>query len=72
MRKQLRVCDRGAVGLDGLVWRKSSRSSDQGDMCVELAVVTGAVAIRDSQDSRCKVILHRESFSRFAYAIKNS
>jgi hypothetical protein len=57
--------------LAGVFWRKSSRSSEQGDMCVELAVVTGAVAIRDSQDpDGPKLILDRKTFSRFAGALK--
>ncbi|WP_431911176.1 DUF397 domain-containing protein [Micromonospora carbonacea] len=30
-------------------WRKSSRSGDEG-ACVEMAVVPGAVAVRDSKD----------------------
>ena len=36
--------------LVGAVWRKSSRSNDQG-LCVEVAInLTGVVGIRDSKD----------------------
>lgn len=34
----------------GLKWRKSSRSSDTGTNCVEVAFVPDAVAVRDSKD----------------------
>ncbi|MFI0370513.1 DUF397 domain-containing protein [Actinomadura sp. 1N219] len=33
-----------------LTWRKSSRSSSDGDMCVELAGLEASIAIRDSKD----------------------
>ncbi|RBQ19988.1 DUF397 domain-containing protein [Spongiactinospora rosea] len=31
-------------------WRKSTRSSGTGDDCVEVALLPGAVAVRDSKD----------------------
>lgn len=34
---------------DGLRWRKSTRSATNG-ACVEIAELTGAVAVRDSKD----------------------
>jgi hypothetical protein len=40
---------RSAVELTGAAWRKSSRSGDQG-ACVEMAPVSGVVAVRDSTD----------------------
>jgi hypothetical protein len=54
-------------------WRKSSRSGEQGDMCVELAVVADIVAIRDSKaPDGPKLLLSRRAFSRFADALKNA
>ncbi|MFD0856980.1 DUF397 domain-containing protein [Actinomadura adrarensis] len=32
------------------VWRKSRRSSPQGDACVEVARFPGAIGVRDSRD----------------------
>ncbi|NKZ02669.1 DUF397 domain-containing protein [Actinomadura latina] len=39
-----------------LAWRKSSRSSSDGDQCVELAKVEHGVAIRDSKDPQGPVL----------------
>ena len=36
------------LDLSGACWRKSSRSTDKAN-CVEVAVTTGAVAVRDSK-----------------------
>jgi hypothetical protein len=36
------------LDLSGARWRKSSRSTDKAN-CVEVAVTTGAVAVRDSK-----------------------
>ncbi|MEV1076086.1 DUF397 domain-containing protein [Micromonospora parva] len=39
--------------LSGAVWRKSTRSGDNGGDCVEVATnFPGVVAVRDSKDSR--------------------
>ncbi|WP_328653732.1 DUF397 domain-containing protein [Micromonospora sp. NBC_00330] len=38
--------------LTGAVWRKSTRSGDNGGNCVEVATnLPGTVAVRDSKDS---------------------
>ncbi|MEV1320399.1 DUF397 domain-containing protein [Micromonospora arborensis] len=38
--------------LTGAVWRKSTRSGDNGGDCVEVAMnLSGVVAVRDSKDS---------------------
>jgi Domain of unknown function (DUF397) len=36
------------LGLSGARWRKGSRGTDKAN-CVEVAVTTGAVAVRDSK-----------------------
>ncbi|GAA4187812.1 hypothetical protein GCM10022252_22040 [Streptosporangium oxazolinicum] len=39
------------MDLSAAVWRKSSRSSDNGGQCVEVATnLPNAVAVRDSKD----------------------
>ncbi|WP_433517240.1 DUF397 domain-containing protein [Nonomuraea sp. CA-143628] len=39
------------MDLSTAVWRKSSRSSDNGGQCVEVATnLPGVVAVRDSKD----------------------
>ncbi|MDL4774982.1 MULTISPECIES: DUF397 domain-containing protein [Thermomonosporaceae] len=60
------------MDLSKAAWRKASHSSDQGDVCVELASVRGTVAIRDSQDPNGpKILVNRQDFQRFASAIKS-
>jgi Domain of unknown function (DUF397) len=40
----------GPIDLSGAVWRKSTRSSSDGQNCVEVAAnLTGIVAVRDSR-----------------------
>lgn len=40
-----------AASLDGASWRKSSYSGGEGD-CVEIAVLLGGLAIRDSKNPK--------------------
>ncbi|WP_395109869.1 DUF397 domain-containing protein [Actinomadura sp. SCN-SB] len=59
--------------MDKAVWRKVSRSHDDGDQCVEVASFAKVVAIRDSKDPNGpKLMLSRQSFQRFACDLKNA
>ena len=52
-------------------WRKSSRSSEQGDQCVEIAVIDGMIAVRDSKNpSRELLIFDRITWRSFATSLK--
>jgi hypothetical protein len=60
------------MDLSGSVWRKSSRSSELGDNCVEVAGFLNVVAFRDSKDpDGPKVVVSRADFRWFAEAIKS-
>lgn len=39
-----------AVNLTGALWRKSTRSGNNGGVCVEVASLHHVVAVRDSKD----------------------
>ncbi|MDL4774983.1 MULTISPECIES: DUF397 domain-containing protein [Thermomonosporaceae] len=68
-RHPKRTCE---LDLNNTRWRKSSRSSDQGDQCVEVASTSGAMAVRDSKDAEGPILFidHRD-FQRLASAIKS-
>ncbi|GAA0591419.1 DUF397 domain-containing protein [Actinomadura livida] len=54
-----------------VTWRKSSRSSEAGDNCVELADLGEAVGIRDSKDpAGAKLTLRRDEFARLLAILK--
>ncbi|MEO3828293.1 DUF397 domain-containing protein [Actinomadura sp. B10D3] len=53
-------------------WRKSSRSNESGDNCVEVADGTLMVVFRDSKDpDGPKVVMSRNEFQKFTSVIKN-
>lgn len=53
------------------VWRKSSKSTNQGGECVEVAAFTGAVGVRDSKNPEAgHLTLSRESFATLVQHIK--
>lgn len=52
-------------------WRKSSHSTAQGGDCVEIAGLSGIVAIRDSKNpDGCTLNLDRAAFSRFTRTLR--
>ena len=54
-----------------VTWRKSSRSSEAGDNCVELADLGEAVGIRDSKDpAGAKFTLRRDEFAILVAILK--
>ncbi|TDD52261.1 DUF397 domain-containing protein [Saccharopolyspora elongata] len=53
------------------VWRKSSRSNGSGGVCVEVAFVSGATAVRDSKDpSGPALVFDARSFDGFLGKVK--
>ncbi|GLZ05181.1 hypothetical protein Acsp03_26470 [Actinomadura sp. NBRC 104412] len=57
--------------LGKVVWRKASRSHEDGDQCVEVASIAHVVAVRDSKDPKGpKRVLSRQNFSRLADVLK--
>lgn len=52
-------------------WRKASRSTSNGGNCVEVASVSGVIAVRDSKDpAGPKLVMDRTRFRRLAEALK--
>ena len=61
------------MDLNKAVWRRASRSTAEGDNCVELASLPWDVVVRDSKDpSGPKLIIGRKAFRDFAKVLKNS
>lgn len=57
--------------LTGAVWRKSTRSGGNSDMCVEVAYVEDVVAVRDSKDPQGPALqFTREAFGNFVAGIR--
>ncbi|WP_141587375.1 DUF397 domain-containing protein [Actinomadura sp. WMMA1423] len=49
--------------LNGLVWRKPSRSNESGDACVEFASASGVVMVRDGKDpDGARLVVSRAGF----------
>jgi hypothetical protein len=61
------------TNLDGAVWRKSTRSSNSGGQCVEVAGnLPGVVAIRDSKDpDGPALVVHPTAFRAFTDTVKS-
>ncbi|MFA1548449.1 DUF397 domain-containing protein [Actinomadura chokoriensis] len=61
------------MDLSNAVWRKASRSTAEGDNCVEIAGTSQAVAFRDSKDpDGPKLIIGPSEFRRFVGVLKHS
>jgi hypothetical protein len=57
--------------MSATVWRKAARSNDQGGLCVQVAGMPGAVAMRDSKDPEGpRLVVSREAFRAFAASLK--
>ncbi|TDD80787.1 DUF397 domain-containing protein [Actinomadura rubrisoli] len=55
------------------VWRKASRSHDDGDACIEVAAILDVVVVRDSKDPEGpRLVLEREDFQRVIKVIKRA
>lgn len=53
------------------VWRKSTKSTNQGGECVEVAALTHAVGVRDSKNPQGEhLTLTQESFATLLRRIK--
>ncbi|WP_089310158.1 DUF397 domain-containing protein [Actinomadura mexicana] len=54
-----------------VVWRKASRSKEDGSNCIELAEFSGIVAIRDSKDpGGPQISVSRNDFRGLAEVLK--
>lgn len=56
-----------------IVWRKASRSKEDGSNCIEMAEFPGAVVIRDSKDpDGPKIFVSRDDFQYLVEVLKSS
>lgn len=61
------------VNLTNATWRKASRSTSNGGQCVEVARVSGTVAIRDSKDPHGpKLLITPQALRHLARTIKDA
>jgi hypothetical protein len=61
------------MDLSGALWRKATRSTNNGGQCVEVAGLPGGVAVRDSKDpDGPKLLFRRDAFRTFADQVKRS
>ncbi len=60
------------MDLSSMVWRKASKSHEDGDQCVEIASNFDGVGVRDSKDpGGPKLIISHSDFRHLANALKN-
>ncbi|TYB46449.1 DUF397 domain-containing protein [Actinomadura chibensis] len=61
------------MDLSTAAWRKSSRSSNNGGDCIELARIDNVVAIRDSKDPHGpRLLLTPQALASLTRHIKNA
>ena len=54
-----------------VVWRKSSKSTNQGGECVEVAALANAIGVRDSKNPEGgHLVLTSEAFGRLVQRVK--
>ncbi|MBW8482192.1 DUF397 domain-containing protein [Actinomadura parmotrematis] len=59
------------MDLSNAPWRKSTKSHDNGDACVELANATGVIGIRDTKNRAAgHVTVSRENARALIAAVK--
>ncbi|MER6827934.1 DUF397 domain-containing protein [Streptosporangium sp. NPDC000563] len=60
------------MDLSEAIWRKSSRSSDNGGQCIEVAAnLPGVIAVRDSKDPNGpKLLFTPAQWGTFVHGIK--
>lgn len=60
------------MDLNKAVWRKASRSTAEGDNCIEVAMASQMVALRDSKDPNGPMLIigHTE-FRQFTSVLKS-
>ncbi|MFB4312060.1 DUF397 domain-containing protein [Actinomadura sp. GTD37] len=57
--------------LSGKLWRKASKSHEEGDACVEITDSLDVVAMRDSRDpDGPKIAMSRHEFRQFTEVLK--
>jgi hypothetical protein len=55
-----------------MMWRKATRSTNNGGQCIELATLRGNVAVRDSKDPEGpRLLFGREAFRVFVAEVKS-
>ncbi|GAA4303234.1 DUF397 domain-containing protein [Actinomadura luteofluorescens] len=60
------------MDLSKALWRKASKSKEDGSNCVEVASVSCNVAVRDSKDpDGPPLLVSRGDFRRFTEILKN-
>jgi hypothetical protein len=60
------------MNVSKAVWRKASHSKEDGSNCIELAGLSGTVAVRDSKDPSGPVLLLTRAALRAALAPHHS